>query len=61
MSTDVANTVPIVVRIPAKLGLTKEQLDALQTKWLDDLSKAVGSSGSKIKWHITIHIEVGSE
>jgi len=61
MSTEVAKTIPIVVRIPPELGLTARETDMLQTKWQADLTKAAGNAESKIKWHITVHLEIGSE
>lgn len=56
-------TVPIVVRIPRALGLSEDQVTALESKWKADLMAAVAESEAKlkVKWSIKIHIEIGNE
>jgi hypothetical protein len=60
--TETTQTIPIVMRLPATLGLAREQIDTLQKKWQADLTDAA-SAGSKrkIRSGIKIHIEIGSE
>jgi hypothetical protein len=60
MST-VAKTLPIVVRIPPELGLTEQQVSALQTRWAADLTKAAANSGAKWHVNIKIHIEISND
>jgi hypothetical protein len=60
MST-VAKTSPIVVRVPAELGLTEREVSALQTRWEADLAKAAANSGAKIRFNIKIQIEISND
>lgn len=62
MSTETARTIPIVVRVPSELDLTRQQAAALEDKWQADLMEAAGAgSQGKIKWHIEIKIKIGNE
>jgi hypothetical protein len=60
--TETTQTIPVVVRLPVTLGLTREQIDTLQKKWQADLDDAVSADPRrKIMSGIKIHIEIGSE
>lgn len=58
--TEDAKTKPIIVRIP-DLGLSSQQLNALERSWEQDLTKAVESVGAKITWSIEIKIKIGND
>ena len=60
MSNGVTQDVAVYVRIPRELGLTPRELALLESKWKADLANAASNDAAKIKWKITIHIEIGS-
>lgn len=62
MSNDVTQVLTVYVRVPSELGLTARELAALEKKWQADvLNAASQGAAAKIKFHITIHIEIGND
>ena len=51
----------VVVHVPSTLGLTADDVRALERKWKADLTAAVTDPQAKIKWSIEIKIKIGNE
>jgi hypothetical protein len=56
--SDVLKTLPIVVRLPAALGLTEREVQKLAERWEADVVKAAAAANPEAKIHFTIRLNI---